>query len=198
MILSLRRIALAAALAWIAAPCQSIQAQALVNGSFEDEEPDATINIYKDMPAGWGRWGNWMNRETQWMPTHSGHCLMGYHHWRVAESNSSGIFQDIAGVAPGTRCTFSVYVYKDTDTNGDSVELRLEQYGGFKMLASRTFPMAQLPPATWKQLSLVGTNELDGIRVFVAIKPRPTTDRKGAIKLDDAAAVFEKVASKTP
>ena len=38
----------------------------LVNPSFEDSGDAA------DRAAGWGRWGQWMNREEGWTPVHSG------------------------------------------------------------------------------------------------------------------------------
>ena len=59
----------------------------LLNGSFEEQD-SFRPNPYGDIAAYWGRWGNWMNRESAWEPTHGGLSLMGYHHWEIQESST--------------------------------------------------------------------------------------------------------------
>lgn len=188
------KAAAAAALAAALAMPAAAQESALLNGSFEDAEPDAALNPHNDVAAHWGRWGNWMNRETLWTPTHGESCMMGYHHWRISETNMSGFYQDLVNVAPTTRCTFTVYAYVDRDTNAEKVELRIEQAGGFRILSSRVFTMASLKTAAWQPLTIVGTNDMQGVRVLVAVKPLTAGARKGAIKFDDASLVLEHLA----
>ena len=79
----------------------------LENASFEDpmDPADWTCDIAKD----WTRWGHWMNRETGWMPTKSGTCLIGYHHWEINGTENSGVSQLISGVAKEASYTFSIF-----------------------------------------------------------------------------------------
>ena len=66
----------------------------MMNTSFE--ESDDEDHWGSDRAAAWGRWGHWINRETGWGPTHSGDCMIGYHHWRIQEKDSSGVSPSIA------------------------------------------------------------------------------------------------------
>lgn len=169
--------------------------QQLLNPSFEDPEPVVTdvwgvvTNPWGDLAAHWGRWGNWMNRETFWAPTRSGTGMIGYHHWRIEESGTSGLYQDISNTPPSARCVFSVYAYKDLSTDADSIELRLERFGGFETVASNVYPVLEMGQARWIQLSVSGVNTNPGMRVLIMVTPKAAPGRNGCIKFDDAEFV---------
>ncbi|HDL77329.1 MAG TPA: hypothetical protein ENG36_00990 [Lentisphaerae bacterium] len=166
--------------------CMLPAAQAeLLNASFEESSDEE--DWFSDQAKHWGRWGNWINRETGWTPTHSGDCLIGYHHWRIEEKTTSGIYQDVEGTPAGSECTFSVYVYKDPGTNCEYVELRLEPKGGGNAIASQFYKMSDLPKGKWKLISVTGRNEAEGLRVLIIVKPHQEGKREGAIKFDDAS-----------
>jgi len=161
-------------------------AQDLTNPSFEEPEL-VKDNPWGDLAAGWGRWGNWMNRETQWQPTHSGECLMGYHHWQIEQKDPSGFYQDIPNIPDGTPCVFSIHAYRDEGTNVDSVELRIEKLGGYGTFGSRVFTSSDIRKNGWGRLSVSATTEGDeGIRVLVVVTPCQDGIRNGAVKFDDA------------
>jgi hypothetical protein len=160
-------------------------AQELRNGSFEDAEAELD-NAYGDLAAHWGRWGNWMNRETAWRPTHQGKSIIGYHHWQIEGGDSSGIYQDIAGTPAGSEFTFSVFASKDSGTNAEEIELRLEKPDGAGTIVSQVFPVQEIKGGKWTKLSVTGTIPGEGVRVLVIVKPRADGERKGAIKFDDA------------
>lgn len=170
-------------------------AQQLLNASFEDPELQQE-NPWGDIAAHWGRWGNWMNRETVWEPTHTGKCLMGYHHWQVEEDSVSGFFQDVPAIPPNTPCTFTIHAFRDEETNAESIELRMEKLGGFDQIASRVFKLEEIRKNGWGPLSISGATLGEGVRVLVAVKPKPGSDRRGAIKFDDAELRFELPAQK--
>ncbi len=155
----------------------------LQNTSFED--PDDEENWVSDQAGHWGRWGNWINRETGWTPTRSGDCLLAYHHFRVEEEDSSGVYQDVQGVAARSECTFSVYAFKDSDTNVEDVELRLEPYEGGEVLASASYRMGDLAKGRWKLISVTGVNPTEGVRVLIVCQPKKK-NRTGALKFDDS------------
>ena len=159
------------------------------NPSFEDVETEVD-NPYGDLAAGWGRWGHWMNRETGWKPTVSGKCVMGYHHWEISGSDTSGIFQDVEDIEPESTCTFSVHVAKDSGTNAESVELRLEKLGGFETLASMTYSMQDIK-GSYSKLSVTGRNKEQGVRLVVVVTPSQSDDREGALKFDDVSLDVE-------
>ena len=156
----------------------------LVNGSFEQAET-VLPNPYGDLAANWGRWGNWMNRESAWVPTHSGLGLMGYHHWEIQEPAISGFYQDVTNVPVGSACVFGIYAYKDPGTDAEFIELRIERVGGFRVLQSRTYLMNELG-TSWQQLWIKATNDEPGVRVVVSVKPKTEAGRNGALKFDDA------------
>ena len=156
----------------------------LLNGSFEEAD-SFRPNPYGDLAAYWGRWGNWMNRETGWEPTHSGLGLMGYHHWEIQEPAMSGFYQDVTNVPPGSTCVFGIYFFKDPGTDAEFVELRLERAGGFFTYVSRMYPMNELR-TDWQRLWIKGTNDAPGVRVLVTVKPKQVNGRNGALKFDDA------------
>ena len=159
----------------------------LVNPSFEDPG-DAN-----DRAAGWGRWGQWMNREAGWTPVHSGHCLLGYHHWQIPDANESGIYQDIEHAVAGTRCTFGIYANLDKARNPArdalTIELRLESTvdGQQQIVASNLYQVGNLAPNQWEKLTVSGAPVNDSLRVLVIVKPSPQNGtRGGAIRFDDA------------
>lgn len=158
----------------------------LQNGSFEEEETEQD-NAYGDLAANWGRWGNWMNRETSWKPVKKGKCLIGYHHWRIEEESSSGIYQDVEDTPAGAEITFTICASKDSDTNAESVELRLEKLNGEDVVASQIYPMAAVKSGGWGKLSVTGTNPDEGVRVVVVVTPAQAEERTGAVKFDDAS-----------
>ncbi len=162
----------------------------VVNGSFEAPESQLD-NPFGDLAAGWGRWGNWVNRETDWKPTKKGGCLMGYHHWRIEEGDTSGFYQDILEVAEGSPVTFTVYVSRDKDTNAESVELRIEKLNGEGQIASQIYPVQQIAGG-WDKLSVSGVSSGEGVRVVVVVKPRAEGERKGALKFDEAEVNVKK------
>ena len=186
-----RGLLVAFAAAWCA--CPAARAEELVNPSFEEPETE-TDNEWGDLAAGWRRWGNWMNRESQWVPTRSGNCLMGYHHWRIEENNPSGFFQDVPGIPDGTLCQFSIFVFRDDQTDADSVELRLERLGGFETLASQVFYMDDIRRKAWGILTVSGRTKGEGVRVLVIVTPKQAGGRQGAIKFDDAELLLDPTA----
>lgn len=177
-----------AALVWTAAA--AVQAQELQNGSFEDPET-AAENPWGDLAAHWGRWGSWMNRETGWTPTRSGTCIIGYHHWEITDNDTSGLYQDVQGVAAGKLATFSVYAMKDEGSNIESFELRLEPLNGGEAVGSRIYSAGEIGTASWSKLSVDGKTVGDGVRVLVIIKPKQGGDRSGAVKIEDAELLLE-------
>ncbi|NJL32959.1 MAG: hypothetical protein HC893_02795 [Chloroflexaceae bacterium] len=56
----------------------------LQNGSFE------AAGEADDRALAWDRFGDWINRETDWSPVVEGGSVMGYHHFRVSGGDSSG------------------------------------------------------------------------------------------------------------
>jgi hypothetical protein len=182
---TLRKMVVASMLVWTVGSCTDTFAQLLKNGGFEDAET-AQENPYGDLCANWGRWGEWMNRETAWVPTHSGNALMGYHHWEIMSNADSGFYQDIAEAPAGKKYTFSIFAFKDDKTNAESVELRIEKLSGGETLASRVYTIDEVDTGGWGQLTVSGVNTTDGIRVTVVVKPKQGDGRDGALKFDDA------------
>lgn len=163
----------------------------LKNPSFEEGEPGAE-NVHGDLAYHWGRWGNWFNRELLWKPTRNGKCMMGYHHWRIEEESSSGIYQDIPDAPAGANGTFIVRAYQDKGTNLENVELRIEKGGSGDTLASRVYPGKNLPEGSWSKLSVSLTDCPEGgIRVLIIVTPSPEEPREGCLKFDDAELSFE-------
>ena len=159
----------------------------LVNPSFEDPG-DAT-----DRAAGWGRWGQWMNREEGWTPVHSGHCLLGYHHWEITDANESGIYQDVEHAVKGVGYTFGIYANLDKAKSpargAFTIELRLESIvdGQQQIVASKRYKVGNLVPDQWEKLTVSGAPVNDSLRVLVIITPSPQNGtRGGALRFDDA------------
>lgn len=160
----------------------------LTNPSFEDTG-DAS-----DRAAGWGRWGDWFNREDGWTPVHGGHCILGYHHWQIPSANDSGVYQDVAGAAKDTPYTFGIYTsadkVKDASKDPVTIELRLESTvdGQQVTIASKLYKVADLPPDAWQKLSVTGAPTNNTLRVLVIVTPSPGNDpRGGALRFDDAS-----------
>jgi hypothetical protein len=168
---------------FIAVATLKLPAQVLQNPSFED------AGATPDVAANWNRWGNWINRETDWSPTHSGTCLIGYHHWQVVDNQTSGIWQDVQNIKAGQRFTFSIWVYSDqTNSPASSIELRLEATVDGKQvtISSATTLVKDMPFNDWHQLTVTGTTPKDNLRVLFAVTPS-AGNRDGAIKFDDAS-----------
>jgi glucan 1,3-beta-glucosidase len=164
----------------------------LANGSFERQADRG------DLAAGWNRWGQWMNRETGWAPTHSGSAEIGYHHWQITSEDTSGWWQDVS-VEPGKRYTFSIYAQRDVPPSGQTeartLELRIESVTdrGEVTLNSRTFDVGTLAGGKeWTRLSVSGTANDPRLRVLMVIAPAADGPRGGAVKLDDAMLVDAK------
>jgi hypothetical protein len=157
--------------------------QTLQNPSFE-EQGDGP-----DLAAHWNRWGQWINRETDWSPTHTGKCLVGYHHWQIENGENSGIWQEVTGATPGQRFRFTVFVWVDkADAPAREIELRLEATHGDHQLTieSVTFPVKQMPTGQWFPISVTGTTPENHVRVLVVVSPSSNAPREGAVKFDDA------------
>lgn len=170
----------------------SFGAENLKNSSFEDPvDAGLGYNWVSDRAVHWERWGGWFNRETTWSPVLSGQCMMAYHHWRIQGDETSGIYQDIGDAAAGKPYTFSIKVMKDKGANAEYVEVRLENYLGGQTLASKVFRMSDMKGGKWMPISVTGIPPNKGIRVLVITKPGRATQRKGAIKFDEASLVEE-------
>jgi hypothetical protein len=159
---------------------------ALQNPSFEEAMDPS--NWECDIAKGWTRWGHWMNRETGWLPTKSGECLIGYHHWEINGTENSGFSQLVHGLKTNAAYTFSIHVSIDKDTNAESIELRLSDDQGD--LAEYFSEIKTLPVGEWTQLSVTAKATSDRMWVNVIVEPlkkvKAQWDRKGSIKFDDA------------
>ncbi len=178
-----RRVALIGVL--LATCVSGVHGVQLVNPSFED--PLDPNNPIQHLAAGWGMWGGWMNRETGWVPVRSGRCIVGYHHFRIGETNTSGIFQDVPDVPPGSVCTFRIFACEDYRTYPQSVEVRIEPYGGGDPLAVRAYGAGDIQVNRWTELSVTATSIGRGIRVVLLAVPKQTDPRDGALRFDDAS-----------
>ncbi len=174
----------------IAGPALAGDVPLLKNASFE--VPIDPENWVCDQPAYWIRWGNWMNRETAWAPTHSGECLVGFHHFRLLGEDNAGFYQDVRDVQHGRKYTFRIYTWVDKDTNAEFVELQLHSYHGGSKLTNAVFKLSRIEKDKWVPLSITGSPPDDGLRVMVIAAPRAGGKFcKGAIKFDDAELVRE-------
>ena len=162
----------------------------LVNGSFEIASSDTST----DRARNWNHWGHWLNRESGWTPTREGDCLLGYHHWRIEQADSSGWYQDIKDLRPGVRYTFSVWSMRDVpaaDKYGpQSVELRIEGIDGEKtwQVASCTYKASDLAAnGDWSLLHVTGTIPTATARVLIIVDPSRQLPRDAALKFDAAS-----------
>ncbi len=58
-------------------------------------------------------------------------------------------------------------------------------------MASRVFTIGDVATGGWGKLTVTGSNLDAGLRVLIAVKPKQSGERRGAIKFDDATLVFE-------
>ena len=158
----------------------------LVNSSFE------TAAAQEDMAQSWSRWGDWMNRESQWTPVKEGTCIIGYHHWQIEKPDNSGLYQDMK-VTAGKNYTFSIYANADKTTdnskNAETVELRLETTinGTQATVASKTYNLADIATGTdWSKLQISGVAPNENLRALVIVNPSKESPRGGALKFDAA------------
>ena len=159
----------------------------LANPSFE--EPTDPDNLIDHRAAGWGSWGGWFNRETGWSPVRTGSAIMGYHHFRIGAPDSSGIYQDIEDVPAGTLCSFGIFACKDSGTQLERIEVRMETCGGSAPFALETYSPSGLKSGRWSELRVEGVAPLEGIRVVVAVFPKLKDPRNGSLKFDDARLI---------
>jgi len=161
----------------------------LVNGSFEQ------VGDQPDQAAGWFRWGDWINREDSWTPTHDGKALIGYHHWQIEKPDDSGMWQDVPAVA-GKTYEFSIFVQHDdpgTAHGADNIQIALESPGSdppktIKLVKTQIEDLAT--GTNWTRLSVRGDATANSIRVLIRIVPAADEPRGGAVKLDDASLVL--------
>ena len=161
----------------------ALRAGLLQNPSFEEPADSPEV------PAHWNRWGHWLNREPGWDPTHTGKCMIGYHHWQIESSDNSGLWQEVTNLKAGQRLKFAVFVWFDqTDRPVQEVELRLEATRQSRQVTieSAKFSPKNFPSEQWHQLSVTGTTPEDQVRVLLIVTPTPNTPRGGAVKFDDA------------
>lgn len=163
-------------------------AQTLKNASFEEAGTDM------DLAAHWGRWGAWINRETDWTPVRNGTCIMGYHHWELENADNSGFYQDVEDIKAGRDYTFRVYANldpaKDGAANPTEIELRLESSldGQQVTVNSEHYNLEDVATGeAWSPLTVSGHAANDTLRVLVIVYPSQGGPRGGAIKFDDAS-----------
>ena len=185
----LKTIWMCTAAFYAAFPCSWVQATpALVNASFEEggTPPDTAV--------GWTRWGEWINRETDWKPVRTGKAVLGYHHWQIPSEADSGVWQEVKDVKAGQKVKFSIFLMVDpvsgNQARAEYVELRLEysKNGWQEVLAQKRVPLKNFPAdEAWHPVEVEGEACADGIRVVVAIMPSlDEAPRAGAVKFDDA------------
>jgi hypothetical protein len=170
--------------------CPALAADNLLrNPSFE--QPMDPTSWTCDMAADWIRWGHWMNRETRWVPTHSGDCLIGYRHWQITGTENSGLAQDVLKTEAGRIYDFQIYSFSDHDTNAETISLRLEALKAGVALTTRVYKVESVPVGKWMPLTVSAKAPEGGMRVVILVEPRLKADRKGAIKFDDASLIPE-------
>jgi len=180
-------------IALVMAFIMNANAQTLYNGSFEEQGES------EDTAAGWGRWGEWINRHNDWEPTRDGACLIAYHHWQITEPENSGIYQDVYGAQPDVRYTFKVYAMTDApqeegEAAPETIEIRLESTvdGQQKTVASKKYRFKDISTTAdgrWSPLRISGTPINDKLRVLIIVEPGKGEKRGGTVKFDDAELV---------
>ncbi|HEY8240814.1 MAG TPA: hypothetical protein VIH35_05170, partial [Kiritimatiellia bacterium] len=121
-----------------------------------------------------------------WEGPRGGKCMIAYHHWEIADNESSGLYQDVERADPNVNYTFSVYSYLDEDTNADYIELRIENLWGNGAITSQTFYVGSLEIGKWQRLSVEGIPADKGLRTVIVVFPAKDKARKGCVKFDDA------------
>jgi hypothetical protein len=173
---------------WLPADPAAAPANLLVNGSFEQ------VGDQPDQAAKWLRWGDWINREDSWTPTHDGKALIGYHHWQIEKSDDSGMWQDVP-VQAGKTYEFAIYVQRDDPGSGhgaDNVQVALESPDSdppktIKLVKTKVEELAT--GDNWSRLTVRGVATANSVRVLIRIVPSADAPRGGAVKLDDASLV---------
>lgn len=162
----------------------------LANASFE--EP-ADRQADGDRASHWDRWGQWFNQQEDWSPRREGRCVLAYHHWRIESPEDSGVYQDVSGLRPGARCTFSVYANRDEPAAGkhgaDTVELRIENLHEGRLLdvSSQSYNVRDIATGDdWSLLQVTGTIPSDTARVLIRVTPSSANARDAAVKFDNA------------
>jgi beta-lactamase regulating signal transducer with metallopeptidase domain len=159
---------------------------AVANPSFE------TAGDSNDTAKNWNRWGQWINRETQWQPVKDGSAIIGYHHFRIVDATTSGVWQDVDVVA-GKMLRFQVSANADLGNAAaaESVELRIEDVSGLdqppKELAKKSFSVGQLATGSdWSTLEVVAKATSNKVRLVIVVVPSPDSqgDRDGSVKFD--------------
>jgi endoglucanase len=173
----------------INSPAHAPSANLLRNASFETKTTQR-----EDRAADWQAWGQWLNRESGWSPKRDGQCVLGYHHYRIEQPESSGWYQDVTGLSPGETYTFAVWANRDKPAEGkfgpDSIELRVEYVEGDRVwqLASRTYKVNDLASGdAWSRLSVKATIPRGRARLLLVVNPSNRTPRDAALKFDDAS-----------
>lgn len=187
----LKAIACGALLAVVVMPADLLaESMLLRNPSFELPKAGAS-----DEAESWFRWGDWINRETDWTPVYDGQAILAYHHWRIQGDADSGIWQDLEAVEKGVRYAFSIRANADLGAEGASaseVELRLESTvdGRQVIVNSRRFPVEFIAQGDqWSKLEVSGTAANDTLRVLVLVYPAGDEPRDGAVKFDGAELI---------
>ena len=125
--------------------------------------------------------------------------MLAYHHWKIESNNNSGVYQDVTGLTPGERVTFTVYSLCDKPAHKkagpESVELRMESPSHDRLLrlATRTYVCDLIADqGAWSKLQLTATVPTETVRVLIVVNPSKETGREAAIKFDDASLVVVK------
>lgn len=169
--------------------CQQAQATPeLINGSFEQGGTPS------DTAVGWTRWGEWINRETDWKPVRTGQAVLGYHHWQIPSEADSGVWQEVKAVKVGQKVKFSIFMMVDSvsgnQARAEYVELRLEysKDGWQEILAQKRVPLKDFPTdEAWHAIEVEGIASTEELRVVLSITPSlDEIPRGGAVKFDDA------------
>lgn len=161
----------------------------VANASFESKADDGG----DDMAAGWNRWGDWMNRETGWMPVRTGSAIIGYHHFRIESDADSGLWQNVP-VTANAPLRFRLQANADLGNSGSpakSVELRIETPGNDGtpvVVASQSYLTGDIKTGDdWSTLEVTGTPSSGVARLIIRVVPAEGADvrRDGSLKFDD-------------
>ena len=185
----MKTIALYTAAICVAFSCSWVQAAPeLINGSFEEG------GTTSDTAVGWTRWGEWINRETDWKPVRTGQAVLGYHHWQIPSEADSGVWQEVKGLKVGQKVKFSIFMMVDSvsgnQARAEYVELRLEysKNGWQEILAQKRVPLKDFPTdEAWHAVEVEGVASTEELRVVLSITPSlDEIPKAGAVKFDDA------------
>lgn len=174
----------------------------VANPSFETKSDDGG----EDLADGWNRWGDWINRETGWMPVRTGSAIIGYHHFRIESDADSGLWQNVP-VTANQPLRFRVKANADLGSSGSpakSIELRIETPGGDGtpvVVASKTYSATDIATGDdWSTLEVTGTPSSSVARLIIRVNPADGTDvrRDGSLKLDDVEVSQPAAATGSP